>query len=131
MTESIAQSLKPRFDGTINLGHILSAVALMVTVGGIGAMSIRTDANTQLQIAAMSLEINNLKPRVATTESVVALNSERITNTGATARALRDDLTTNVAELRKADSDLATEINTAKIGIAGLEAAAKYGRASK
>lgn len=53
------EEFKPRFDGTINLGHILSLSAVLITViGGYYSMSTRlSSAESQLSRIATVLEI--------------------------------------------------------------------------
>ena len=120
MTESSVT--KPRFDGTINYGHLLTAFTICVSLLGTGAYQVQQNTQMRMQLAQIQSSVDAFGPKIGSLEASNQLNSERLTNMGNTNRSLREDFTTTTNDLRRVDSSLQAEINTNKIDIATLRA---------
>lgn len=113
---------KPRFDGTINYGHLLTAFTICVSLLGTGAYQVQQNTQMRTQLAQIQSSVDAFGPRIGSLEASNQLNSERLTNMGNTNRSLREDFTATTNDLRRVDSSLQSEINTNKIDIATLRA---------
>lgn len=120
MTDSTVP--KPRFDKTINYGHILTAFTICVSLLGTGVYQVQQNTQMRYQLAQIQSSVDAFGPRIGSLEASNQLNSERITNAAASMRSVREDFNATTNELRRADSLLQTEIQTTKIDIAGMRA---------
>lgn len=120
MTDSAVP--KPRFDKTINYGHILTAFTICVSLLGTGVYQVQQNTQMRYQLAQIQSSVDAYGPRIGSLEASNQLNSERITNAAASMRSMREDFNTTSNDLRRVDGQLQNEIQTTKIDIAGIRA---------
>ena len=120
MADSLVKA--PRFDKTINYGHLLTAFSIMIGLLGTGAYQVQQNTQMRVQLTQIQQSVDAYGPRIGSLEASNQLNSERITNAANTARSLREDMVATTNDLRRVDTTLQTEINASRIDIAGLKA---------
>lgn len=110
-----------QIDKTINYGHLLQALTIAIGIGGSVIYGVNQNTETRLLLAANIETVQKLVPSVAALEAANTLSTERLTNHANTIRSMREDHATNLAELRRTDNQLQTEVNLNKVDIATLK----------
>lgn len=108
---------KPRFDPTINYGHILQTVLLVITLGG-GIYKYATfESEVRTALAAAAERAKVYQPLVSELQRSQVVQDERIGN-----------LAESVREIRKTNTDLLQSIGGIREDMAAIKAKLQVAR---
>jgi len=105
------QVTRPRFDPTINYGHILTAVTLALGLGTLIWNQAAFQAATALELDAVSKRAAVYIPRVDSLMQSQQVQDERIGN-----------LSAAVGDIRKTNSEILSQMGGMREDLAGIKA---------